>query len=74
MMSIKTSNNMEVIERMEFHKFNSLMIQLNIYIEAENATNKEGAEGQPSPKDEMASTMASSKKMMQGMKPPSIKK
>lgn len=75
-MSARTSNNMEVIERMEFYKFNLLMQQLNIYIQEENkAQNGDGKGGeQETAADTMKGHMSSAKSMMSSVKLPSLKK
>ena len=68
LMSIKTSNNQEIIDRMEYNKFLILAKNLNKYIEAENNAN--GGEGGQKEEinNEMDSMKAKSQSMMSGMK------
>jgi len=74
-MTVRTCNSMEAIERMEFHKFNSLLSHLNIYIDKENKAQNGDGTSNPAEdaKTEMAKNMASSKSMMSSMKMPKLK-
>ena len=70
MISVKTSNSFEQIERMEFWKFTNLSKSLNKYLEAENArSNGEN----PDVQKEHEKMMGQSKSMMGSIKPPKMK-
>lgn len=66
MMSIKTSNNQEIIDRMPFHRYLNLSESLNKYIEMENKANGSG-EGNPA-EDQMNQVKANSEEMMNKVK------
>lgn len=72
-LSIKTSNNQEIIENMEFFKFRSLIRSLNKYLEAENknnGNNEEGGDLMQQSKD----MMGNAKNLLKGNKLPNFKK
>lgn len=69
LMSIKTSNNQEIIDKLPFWKYTKLQKGLNKYLEAEA---KQNGDNSTSPNDEaknqMESMKASSSTMMNQMK------
>ena len=68
-MSVKTSNNYDVIRNMPFNKFNKLSKALNRYIEEENKREKgDGSEEQKSAEEMMSNQMSQQKSMMNSMK------
>lgn len=78
-MSVRTSNNQEQIEKMEFWKFRNLLKSLNKYIESENKTPSEGGteneDFQKNLGNQSKNMMNQSKNMMKKpkMKTPKIK-
>ena len=70
MLSVKTANSFEQIEKMEFWKFTNLSKSLNKYLEAENK--RENGEN-PDVNKEHEKMMGQSKNMMRSMKPPTMK-
>ncbi len=75
-LSVRTSNNFQIIEDMEFHKFNSLMKYLNIYIEEENKQNNDGNAANEKMDDIKAKSnqMLADAKKQQKVKTPKIPK
>ena len=63
MLSMKTSNNQEVIDRMPFYKYLSLSESLNKYIEMENKANG-GESTSDEANKQMDSVKSSSEEMM----------
>lgn len=68
LMSIKTSNNQEIIDRMEYNKFIKLAKNLNKYIEAENKANGSEGTGHEEANKQMDSIKSQSASTMSGMK------
>lgn len=70
-MSVRTSNSQEQIEKMEFWKFRNLLKSLNKYIESENKNPSEGTENEDFQKNlngQSKNMMNSSKNMMKSPK------
>ena len=69
-MSIKTSNNQDVIDKMEYNKFYKLAKNLNKYIEAEHKANGggEGSSQQDEANKQVENMKAQSNSMMSGVK------
>lgn len=70
-MSVRTSNSQEQIEKMEFWKFRNLLKSLNKYIESENKNPTEGTENEDFQKNlngQSKNMMNSSKNMMNSSK------
>lgn len=63
LMSLKTSNNQEIIDKMSFNKYLNLSAALNRYIERENAANN-GENTNTEAEDKMKEIKNSSNEMM----------
>lgn len=75
-MSVRTSNSQEQIEKMEFWKFRNLLKSLNKYIEAENkqtGNNSDNEEFQKNIGEKSKNMMNQSKNMIKKPKIPKIK-
>lgn len=72
MMSVKTSNNQEVLDRMPFNKFAKLVKSLQKYIEAENKANS-GESHKEYTEETMNNMRQTTSGMMSQMKKPSFK-
>lgn len=72
-LSVKTSNNQEIIENMEFYKFRSLIKSLNKYLKAENASNN-GETNQEDVQKQTGDLMNNAKNTMGKIKAPKVPK
>lgn len=71
----KTSDNQDVIDRMPFYRFNNRLIILGEMLESESGKKNDGdgsSEEQNSPQNQFKETMGNAKSMMKGLKPPSF--
>lgn len=69
----KTSDNQDVIDRMPFYRFNNRLIILGEMIESESGDKKnDGSDSDESPQNQFKETMGNAKSMMKGLKPPSF--
>lgn len=69
----KTSDNQDVIDRMPFYRFNNRLIILGEMLESESGDKKnDGSDSDESPQNQFKKTMGNAKSMMKGLKPPSF--
>ena len=72
-LTYKTSDNQDVIDRMPFYRFNNRLIILGEMLESESGDKKnDGSDSDESPGNQFKETMGNAKSMMKGLKPPSF--
>lgn len=72
-LTYKTSDNQDVIDRMPFYRFNNRLIILGEMLESESGDKKnDGSDSDESPVNQFKETMGNAKSMMKGLKPPSF--